>query len=126
MRRRLSLAVLLLVALTDTFALSLAPSTKLTASEAKNHIGERATVCGLVVDGRYLAKSKGQPTLINFEKPYPDQTFTLLIWGDHRKQFGEPERELKGKRVCVTGLIKIYNGKPEIAATAKSQVSIED
>lgn len=98
---------------------------RITAAEASKHVGERAQVCGLVADGRYLDKSTGQPTLINFEKKYPNQVFTLVIWGTSRKEFGTPERELVGKKVCVTGLIKNYRDKPQIEAMVKSQVSVE-
>jgi hypothetical protein len=39
---------------------------KLTANEAKDHIGETATVCGSVVSARYAASTKGQP---DFSQP---------------------------------------------------------
>jgi hypothetical protein len=42
---------------------------KITASEAKNHIGERATVCGHVASIRYADRSKGQPTFLNLDEP---------------------------------------------------------
>jgi hypothetical protein len=54
---------------------------KLTAVEAKDHIGEQATVCGKVASTRYAATSRGKPTFLNLDKPYPSQVFTILIWG---------------------------------------------
>jgi hypothetical protein len=59
----------------------------LTAEEAKAHIGENATVCGIVAGVHYAATSKGQPTFVNLDKPYPDQPFTILIWGDDLAKF---------------------------------------
>jgi hypothetical protein len=44
---------------------------KLTAVEAKDHIGERATVCGRVASTRYAATTRGKPTFLNLDKPYP-------------------------------------------------------
>lgn len=44
----------------------------LTASEAKDHIGEQATVCGKVVSTRYAESSRGSPTFLNFDQPYPN------------------------------------------------------
>jgi hypothetical protein len=44
---------------------------KLTAAEAKDHIGERATVCGRVASTRYAVTSRGKPTFLNLDKPYP-------------------------------------------------------
>jgi site-specific recombinase XerD len=46
---------------------------KLTAAEAKDHVGETATVCGSVVSTRYATGTKGQPTFLNLDKPYPNQ-----------------------------------------------------
>jgi hypothetical protein len=72
---------------------------KLTAAKAKDHIGETATVCGSVVSTRYAASTKGQPTFLNLDKPYPNQIFTVLIWGTSRSKFGTPEADYKGKNV---------------------------
>jgi len=52
---------------------------KLTAAEAKDHVGETATVCGNVVSTRYAASTKGQPTFLNLDKPYPNQIFTSYL-----------------------------------------------
>src|SRR5580704_17641643 len=76
---------------------------KLTANEAKEHFGETATVCGSVATSRYADSTKGQPTFLNLDKPYPNQVFTIVIWGDNRSKFGKPENDYNGKRVCVTG-----------------------
>src|SRR5712691_1690912 len=87
---------------------------KRTAAEAKDHIGETATVCGNVVSTRYTASTKGQPTFLNLDKPYPNQIFTLVIWGSNRSKFGRPEVEYNEKRICVTGKIIAYRGVPEV------------
>src|SRR5690348_6905740 len=90
---------------------------KLTPLEAKNHIGETSTVCGSVVTTRYTASTKGQPTFLNLEKPYPNQIFTVVIWGSNRAKFVSPETEYKEKRICVTGKITDYRGVPEIVVS---------
>ena len=53
----------------------------LTPAEAAKHIGESATVCGLVAIVRTATGSKGSPTFVNLDKAYPSQVFTILIWG---------------------------------------------
>jgi hypothetical protein len=63
----------------------------LTAGEAKNHVGEKTTVCGKVVGTHFASGSKGQPTLLSFDEPYPKEIFTILIWGSDRPKFGHPE-----------------------------------
>jgi hypothetical protein len=81
--------------LTSVVAISpLLAQQKLSANAAKNHVGETATVCGSVVSTRYAASTKGQPTFLNLDKPYPNQVFTVLIWGS-RSKFGTPESEYK-------------------------------
>lgn len=59
----------------------LIPQQKITAADAKNHMGEEATVCGYVASARFASSTRGQPTFLNLEKPYPNQIFTVLIWG---------------------------------------------
>jgi len=123
MKRFRSLAVL-----TFCFLLVLglhAQAKKLTSAEAKDHIGDRATVCGKVVSTHYAKSSKGEPTFLNLDEPYPKEVFTTLIWGSDREKFGTPEDEYKGLRVCVTGKITSYRGRPEIVATERGQIEIQ-
>jgi hypothetical protein len=58
-----------------------AASGQLTAAEAKDHIGKKLIVCGTVVSARHATRSRGQPTFLNLDKPYPNQIFTVVIWG---------------------------------------------
>jgi DNA/RNA endonuclease YhcR with UshA esterase domain len=102
-----------------------AQTKKLTTAEAKDHIGERAMVCGKVVSTHYAKSSKGEPTFLNLDEPYPKEVFTILIWGSDREKFGAPEDEYKGLRVCVTGKITSYRGQPEIVATERDQIEIQ-
>lgn len=98
---------------------------KFTPAEAKDHIGETATVCGTVNSTRYAASTKGQPTFLNLDKPYPNQIFTVLIWGSDRRKFGSPEVTYKGKQICVTGRITEYRDVPEMIAYSPSQIRAE-
>jgi hypothetical protein len=98
----------------------------LTTAEAAKHVGESTTVCGRVVGTRFLESSKGQPTFLNFDKPYPNTPFTVVIFGKDRGKFSEPERAYKDKAVCVTGKIRDYRGKPEIEVTEPGQLQIQN
>lgn len=105
------------------FACSTAAQTnKITAAEAKDHVGETRTVCGKVVSTHYASGSKGQPTFLNLDEPYPKEVFTILIWGSDRAKFGTPETKYKDAKVCVTGKITSFRGKAEIIATEPSQI----
>lgn len=100
-----------------------APAT-LTAAEAASHVGEVATVCGVVVDTSYLSSNRGRPTFLNLDKPYPDRIFRVVIWGADRDKFGEPEKKYRDKDICVTGLIRRHHGRPEIIAKDPGQIRI--
>jgi micrococcal nuclease len=102
-----------------------AQAKKLATAEAKDHIGDRATVCGKVVSTHYAKSSKGKPTFLNLDEPYPKEVFTILIWGSDREMFGTPEDEYKGLRVCVTGKLRSYRGRPEIVATDRGQIGVQ-
>ena len=107
------------------FSVLYAQAGHLTSAEARNHVGETATVCGKVVSTHYADRTKGSPTFLNLDEPYPHQVFTVLIWGSDRPRFGDPEAKYANRTVCVTGLIKAYKGVPEVAAEQPSQIEIQ-
>ena len=98
---------------------------RLNAKQAKNHIGDTATVCGVVASTKYAASSRRSPTFLNLDLPYPRHIFTIVIWGTDRAKFGTPEVTYSGKRVCVSGTIQEYRGKPEIIATSPDQITLQ-
>ena len=101
-------------------------SSSISPGQAAQHIGETLSVCGQVFGGRYLDNANGQPTLINMGAEYPDNPFTLVIFGSDRGRFPyKPEEYLKGKSICVTGLIKDYKGKPEIVVSDAGQIRLQ-
>jgi hypothetical protein len=80
--------------------------------EASEHIGQRATVCGVVVSKNTAEQSNGKPTFVNLDRSFPQQTFTVVIWGKDSPAVGD--FPATGK-VCVTGTIETYRGNPQIA-----------
>lgn len=116
----LRILVFLLLAITPALA-----QKTLTASEAKDHIGELATVCGKVVSTRYAESSRGRPTFLNFDEPYPNQVFTVVIWGSDRSKFGDPETRYRGKRVCANGKIGEFKGVPEVVTNEPAQIKMQ-
>ena len=99
-----------------------AQTNKITPAEAKDHVGETRTVCGKVVSTHFASKSKGEPTFLNLDEPYPKEVFTILIWGSDRAKFGTPETKYRDEKVSVTGKITSFRGKPEVIATEPSQI----
>jgi hypothetical protein len=114
---------LLLVSLVFAFCTA-AQSGKITAGQAKDHIGEVQTVCGKVANTHFAARSKGQPTFLNLDEPYPKEIFTILIWGSDRAKFGTPETKYQNASICVTGKITSHRGSAEIVATEPTQIVI--
>ena len=117
--------IILLLAVTLLFSGAAPAQSTLSAAEAKNHIGEKATVCGKVANTYYGARSLNDPTFINLDKPYSTQVFKIVIWGTERSKFGNPEIDYQGKRICVTGEITEFKRIPQIVATNPSQIRIQ-
>ena len=67
--------------------------------------------------------SKGQPTFLDFDKPYPEETFAAVIWAADRAKFRTSESALLGKQVCVTGVIQLFRGRPEVILRDPSQLT---
>jgi DNA/RNA endonuclease YhcR with UshA esterase domain len=75
--------------------------------------------------GDTAESSRGSPTFLNLDQPYPNQVFTLVIWGSERSKFSEPETAYRGKRICVTGKISTFKGVPEVLASEPSQIKAQ-
>jgi hypothetical protein len=116
MTRALGTAAILLATAT------LARAEPLTAAQAASHIGERAEVCGVVASAKFSERTRGQPTFLNLDEPYPRQVFTALVWGSSRSRFPAPPESLRGSHICVSGTIIEYKGKPEIVVADPSQI----
>lgn len=92
------------------------------ACNAGNYIGEEKIVEGRVADGH---KSKTNTVFLNLEKPYPNQCFTGVIFSSDLINFPEnPQNYYEGEIVRIRGIIKEYEGKPEIILKDRSQIEI--
>ncbi len=100
------------------------PAGAISWDKAKDHIGDRTTVCGTVAGTKYGATSRGNPTWLNIGKDYPSsERFVVIIWGENRGNFPQaPESYYSGKTICVTGLIQEYEGIPQIEVTTPDQI----
>lgn len=104
---------------------SSATSGCVSAADAKNYVGKNRSVCGNVASATYASRTKGSPTFLNLDKAYPNQVFTVVIWGSDRNKFGTPEADYRGKNIKVTGLIELYRGSPEIVVKEPSQIALQ-
>lgn len=95
------------------------------AHEAKDHAGEIAMVCGVIASAKYQKNSRGAPTHLNFDKPYPDQDFSAILFGKNRKNFEVKPETLTGYQACVYGKIKMYKGKAQIELVIEKQLAVK-
>ena len=95
------------------------------ADEAIEHEGEYAVVCGVIASTNYRKNSRGRPTYLNFDKPYPDQDFSAIVWGHNRNNFKIKPETLTGSEVCVIGMITLYKGRPQIDLVKDVQLKIK-
>ena len=93
---------------------------------AMAHFNQIGTVCGEVASSMYATSSKGRPTYLNIDKPYPDHIFSAVIWDEYRAQFGIPEQRYKEKWICVTGRIIAYQGVAQIEVQEREQLNEVD
>ena len=96
---------------------------KIAAKDAIQHAGETLAVCGKVASGAYDRRSQQKNTYLNFDKPYPDNTFTATIQRRNRKHFDYKPEELEGEFICVYGLVTVFRGMPEIDVVIPKQIA---
>ncbi len=100
------------------------PPNTLNSIEADLFINKKACVCGTVVSTR---KTNGGSIFFNFDTKFPNHTFSGSIWASNVKNFTyEPEVELLGKTICITGKITEYKGKPTMNLEQEEKISFLD
>ncbi len=94
---------------------------RIPASAAKQHLNADAIVFGKVAE-----VNKAERLIrLNFDKPFPNQTFTAVIFANKTNLFPEID-QLKDKTVEIAGKIADYRGRPEIILTSTNQVKLLD
>jgi hypothetical protein len=87
------------------------PPINIKTTEASDHVGQLAKVCGTVVSKHTADESNGKPTFVNLDHPFPNQSFTVVYWGNEAEAVGEFPAT---GNVCVTGTVAMYRGTPQI------------
>ncbi|OWY22767.1 hypothetical protein C7N43_02430 [Sphingobacteriales bacterium UPWRP_1] len=89
-------------------------------------VGEYCTVSGKVVSVFQSNKSDTKPVYLNIEKPYPNQVFEVVIFAKDVQNFSKHPRELyEGKKVKVSGVIELYNNRPQIIVKDPKYIEID-
>jgi len=95
----------------------------ITPAQAKDHVGQKATVCGTVASATFLETAKNSPTFLNLDAAFPKQIFTVVIWGKDRAKFGKPEADYLKKKVCATGTVVTFKDIPQIVVQSPAQLA---
>jgi hypothetical protein len=103
------------------FLPSLTFGQNISASESAKHIGEQATVCGKVAESFTATKFRGVPTFVNFDRPYPNETFTAVVWQSDKAKVGVVPHD---SELCVKGTITDDGSGPEIVLHHRADWSV--
>lgn len=88
--------------------------------DAARYYGKIKTVEGIIV----ATNNTGKVCFLNFHKDWK-RYFTAVIFASDFDKFPKnPEDYYLNRKVRITGLIKEYNGKPEIIVKSPSQIQI--
>ncbi len=73
-----------------------------------------------------LPLRNSRTTFLNLGAPHPDPSrFTALIWIPNRYNFDPPaEVAYAGLTICVSGVIELYEGVPEIVVEGPGQIIV--
>ena len=90
--------------------------------DAANYYGQKKTVEGKIV----ASNNTGKVCFLNFHTNWK-KYFTAVIFSSDFKKFpAHPEEHYLNRKVRVYGLIKEYQGKPEIILKSPTQIEIMD
>ena len=96
--------------------------TKIGIDSVNEHVGEKVTVCAKV----YGTKALEKVTFLNLGAAYPDSKLTIVIFAKDISNFKvTPDQMYEDKNICVTGVIKEYQGKPEIIISSSNEISVQ-
>ena len=90
------------------------------AADFKANLGKYKTLCDEVYSIRIFSDTL---TLINMGGAYPNQKYTIAVKGN---KLVLDWANLKGKRMCVTGVFEMHKGRPEIVAAQPEQITFPD
>ncbi|MGD8458382.1 MAG: hypothetical protein PVF83_18550 [Anaerolineales bacterium] len=88
------------------------------SKNAGDYVGEVITIKIEIAYCSYRPDVNGAPTFCN-DQPFPNHTFTLITWG-------KDWTDLDGECLYVKGEVEEYEGKYEIIADHRDQVSFCD
>lgn len=94
----------------------------ITADSAVNYTGKKVTVCTKV----FSIKSLDNVSFIDVGGAFPNSPLTIVIFKKDRENFTPSIEELyKDQYICVRGIVKMFNGKPEIVVSSPVDIIVQ-
>jgi hypothetical protein len=122
-----ALTVLVLVSLVATADKSAAPH-RISPADAKNHVGEVATVCGRVADAsisKYGVGSMGWPISLDVDGSESNPAFIITTLSPKHLKLEDVQATYQKKTACATGKITLLRGVPAIMTSKLSDVAVQ-
>jgi hypothetical protein len=111
--------ILPLFVMVFTFSLAASAPEKFSVNDFEKHVGKKATLCDTVYSFKILSDTV---TILNMGGKYPYQKFTIVVTG---KEIVLNYDHIKGKHICATGDVSLYNNKPEVLIYHPDQIEFK-
>ncbi|OOQ61559.1 M48 family metalloprotease [Mucilaginibacter pedocola] len=108
--------LLLLFTLSAGFAFKASAQTY-NADDFKAKLGKSETLCDTVSSIKIFSDTL---TLINMGRDYPNQKYTIAVKGN---KIVLDWANLKGKRLCATGVFVMHKNRPEVIVGEPNQIT---
>ena len=97
--------------------------TEISSEKAKYYVGENVLVTGKIKE---IKESSAGNIFLNFEKKYPNNPCTIVIYAGDREKIQSDFRtnwvNLVNVTITVSGIIETYEDKPEIILRKAEQI----
>jgi DNA/RNA endonuclease YhcR with UshA esterase domain len=97
---------------------------KIESDSAKYFLNKNVIIRGEVAE-IYITKGPKPNIILNIDKPYPNQTFSVVIFNSMIQKFDyDIATELKGKTIEVQGKLTSYKNKPQIIVKKTKDIEV--
>lgn len=103
---------------------SYAQSDTLSAAQAKDLVGKRVIVKDIIAGARLFERADKTTFLINLNQPYPQTPLTIVLY-DAIYRALNPKEGLENREIIVTGVVSIFNDKPQIVVEDVKNIKIK-
>jgi DNA/RNA endonuclease YhcR with UshA esterase domain len=90
-------------------------------ADAAKYVGKSVTVEGIVSEVHHT--TSGKATFVDIGGRYPNNVFTGVLFSDDAPKFLDID-SLTGKTIDLTGIVKLYQGRPEIILNDPGQLKV--